>query len=85
MATFPQAADAGFPGLLGWLAEHGITASGPPFIRYTVVDMDAELGIEIGAPVAARTAAGSAAGSSSTAPIRAANQTRPGMRWRSRT
>jgi effector-binding domain-containing protein len=52
MATFPQAADAGFPGLLGWLAEHGITASGPPFIRYAVVDMAAELGIEIGAPVA---------------------------------
>jgi effector-binding domain-containing protein len=53
MATFPQAADAGFPELLGWLGEHGIAPSGPPFIRYHVIDMAAELEIEIGAPVAA--------------------------------
>ena len=53
MATFPQAADTGFPELLGWLGEHGIAPSGPPFIRYHVIDMAAELEIEIGAPVAA--------------------------------
>ena len=53
MATFPQAADTGFPELFGWLGEHGITPSGPPFIRYHVIDMAAELEIEIGAPVAA--------------------------------
>jgi hypothetical protein len=53
MATFPQAADAGFPEILGWLGARGITPSGPPFIRYGVIDMDGELEIEIGAPVAA--------------------------------
>ncbi len=52
METFPQAADAGFPELFGWLAENGVTASGPPFIRYHVIHMEAELEIEIGAPVA---------------------------------
>jgi effector-binding domain-containing protein len=52
MATFPQAADTGFPQLLGWLSEHGVTLAGPPFIRYRVVDMAAELEIEIGAPIA---------------------------------
>ena len=51
MATFPEAADAGFPQLLGWLGEHGVTLAGPPFIRYRVVDMAAGLEIEIGAPV----------------------------------
>jgi effector-binding domain-containing protein len=53
MATFPQAADAGFPELFAWLGEHGVAPSGPPFIRYRVIDMDAELEIEIGAPVVA--------------------------------
>jgi effector-binding domain-containing protein len=52
LVTFPQAADTGFPELFGWLGEHGVTPSGPPFIRYHVVDMDAELEIEIGVPVA---------------------------------
>jgi effector-binding domain-containing protein len=52
MATFPQAADAGFPEIFGWLGDHGVTPSGPPFIRYDVIDMDGELEIEIGVPVA---------------------------------
>ena len=52
MATFPQAADSGFPELFDWLGQRGITPSGPPFIRYHIVDMAAELEIEIGAPVA---------------------------------
>ena len=51
MATFPQAADTGFPELFGWLAEHGITPAGPPFIRYHVIDMAAELEIELAVPV----------------------------------
>jgi effector-binding domain-containing protein len=51
MATFPQAADAGFPQLLGWLGDRGVTPAGPPFIRYRVIDMAADLDIEIGAPV----------------------------------
>jgi effector-binding domain-containing protein len=53
MATFPAAADAGFPELFGWLAEHGIAPAGPPFIRYHVIDMDAELEIELAVPVEA--------------------------------
>ena len=51
MATFPQAADTGFPEVFGWLAEHGITPAGPPFIRYHVIDMAAELEIELAVPV----------------------------------
>jgi effector-binding domain-containing protein len=51
MQTFPQAADTTFPELFGWLAGHGIAPAGPPFIRYHVIDMDAELEIEFGVPV----------------------------------
>jgi effector-binding domain-containing protein len=49
--AFSQAADSTFPELFGWLAEHGITPAGPPFIRYHVIDMAGELEIEFGAPV----------------------------------
>jgi effector-binding domain-containing protein len=51
METFPQAADTGFPELFGWLGQNGVAPSGPPFIRYHVIDMDAELEVEIAAPV----------------------------------
>jgi effector-binding domain-containing protein len=51
MQTFPQAADATFPEVFGWLAERGIAPAGPPFIRYHVIDMDAELEVEFGVPV----------------------------------
>ena len=47
------AVDQGFPELFGWLAQHGITPGGPPFIRYLVIDMAAELRLELGVPVAA--------------------------------
>lgn len=53
MAGFPAAADATFPALLRWLAGHGVAPAGPPFIRYHVIDMSAELQVEFGAPVAA--------------------------------
>ena len=41
------AVDEAFPELFGWLAAHDIQAAGPPFIRYLVVDMAAELQIEL--------------------------------------
>lgn len=53
MATFPAAADTTFPELIGWLGENGVMPAGPPFIRYHVIDMAAELEIEFGWPVAA--------------------------------
>jgi effector-binding domain-containing protein len=51
MASFPEAADTTFPELFGWLHEQGIAPAGPPFIRYHVIDMEAELDIEFGVPV----------------------------------
>jgi effector-binding domain-containing protein len=50
MASLSGAVDEGFPELFGWLAEHGSTVAGPPFIRYLVIDMQAELEIELGVP-----------------------------------
>jgi effector-binding domain-containing protein len=35
-----------------WLAAHGIDSAGPPFWRYVVVDMEAELELETGVAVA---------------------------------
>jgi effector-binding domain-containing protein len=53
MDSFPQAIDTGYPELFGWLAARGLTPAGPPFIRYLVIDMAAELEIELAIPVAA--------------------------------
>jgi effector-binding domain-containing protein len=50
---FPAAVDQCMPELFGWLTGHGITPAGPPFIRYLVIDMAAELEIEFGVPVQA--------------------------------
>ncbi len=50
MDSLSDAVDQGFPELFGWLAAHGITVAGPPFIRYLVIDMQAELEIELGVP-----------------------------------
>ena len=47
------AVDEAFPELFGWMAGHGVSAGGPPFIRYLVIDMAAELEIELGVPVGA--------------------------------
>jgi effector-binding domain-containing protein len=44
--------DRSFPQLFGWLGEHGVTPSGPPFIRFREVDHDGEpLEIEVAAPI----------------------------------
>jgi effector-binding domain-containing protein len=50
MDGLSRAVDEGFPELFGWLAEHAIAPAGPPFIRFQVIDMDAELEIELGIP-----------------------------------
>jgi effector-binding domain-containing protein len=65
METFPSTADAAFPELFGWLQANGMTPAGAPFIRYHVIDMDAELEIEFGIPVAA--------------PVHASGRVRPGL------
>jgi effector-binding domain-containing protein len=52
MDTISEAVDQAFPELFGWLAAHGVAAAGPPFIRYLVIDMAAELEIELAVPVA---------------------------------
>lgn len=36
----------------GWLGKQGVEFAGAPFIRYLVIDMEAQLDIEIGVPVA---------------------------------
>ncbi len=38
--------------VVGWLGAHGAHPTGPPFVRYLVVDMPKGLEIEIGFPVA---------------------------------
>jgi effector-binding domain-containing protein len=53
MDSISGAVDQAFPELFGWLAGHGIAAGGPPFIRYLVIDMAAELEIELAMPVGA--------------------------------
>jgi effector-binding domain-containing protein len=40
-----------------WLGTRGITAVGPPFWRYIVVEMNAELELETGVPVASQISA----------------------------
>ncbi len=44
--------------VFAWLREQGIEPSGPPFIRYRVIDMMAQLDIELGVPVAGAAAGG---------------------------
>lgn len=53
MDTISTAVDSGFPELFGWLASNGVAPTGPPFIRFLVIDMDRELLIELGVPVSA--------------------------------
>jgi effector-binding domain-containing protein len=40
-----------FDGIFTWLSSKGATPAGAPFIRYIVIDMDAELDFEVGLPV----------------------------------
>ncbi len=51
MTTFARVADR-LPEVFGWLAGRHLTPAGPPFFRYRVIDMEAELLIEAGVPVA---------------------------------
>jgi effector-binding domain-containing protein len=51
MATMNEIVDA-IPPLLDWLAAHGQTPSGPPFLRYLVIDMSADMVVQAGVPVA---------------------------------
>lgn len=51
MTTFARVADQ-LPGLFDWLAERGVTPSGPPFFRYLTIDMERQLDVEAGIPVA---------------------------------
>jgi effector-binding domain-containing protein len=53
MGGLSAAVDEAFPELFGWLAAHDVPAAGPPFIRYLVIDMAAELQIELAVPVSA--------------------------------
>jgi DNA gyrase inhibitor GyrI len=52
MATISSAADE-IPGLISWLAARGAAPSGPPFLKYNVIDMERELEIEAGVPITA--------------------------------
>jgi effector-binding domain-containing protein len=51
MTDFAQVADH-LPTMFDWLGSRGIAVTGPPFFRYRVIDMAAELTIESGIPVA---------------------------------
>jgi effector-binding domain-containing protein len=51
MSGISGAVDEAFPELFGWLASHEIEATGPPFTRYLVIDMEALLRLEFGVPV----------------------------------
>ncbi len=65
MDTISAAVDRGFAELFGWLASNGIAPSGPPFIRYLVIDMAGQLQIELGVPV--------------SAPVAGSNRIQPGI------
>jgi effector-binding domain-containing protein len=65
MDTLSEAVDQAFPELFGWLAAQGTEAAGPPFTRYLVIDMAAELKIELAVPV--------------DSPVAASGRVRPGI------
>jgi effector-binding domain-containing protein len=50
MDGISAAVDEAFPELFGWLAEHEIAPTGPPFIRFHVIDMMHDLDIELAVP-----------------------------------
>lgn len=65
MDGMSAAVDESFPELFAWLAGNGIEASGPPFIRYLIIDMAAGLEIELAVPV--------------SAPVTGSGRVRPGV------
>lgn len=52
MQTLDSAIPRGIGEVGAWLGERGIAPSGPPFVRYLVIDMERVLELEIGFPVA---------------------------------
>jgi RNA polymerase sigma-70 factor (ECF subfamily) len=50
MKTIKEAADQ-IPRLTGWLGERGLVPSGPPFVRFLVIDMAADMVLQTGVPV----------------------------------
>ena len=50
MTEFAQVADH-LPVMFSRLAEHGVPVGGPPFFRYRVIEMSADLVVEAGIPV----------------------------------
>ena len=58
MATLEDVLPPLLPELLRRLGERGLAPVGPPFWKYDVIDMDAQLVVEVGVPVADVTAAG---------------------------
>jgi hypothetical protein len=52
MDSFAPVADR-FPEVFGWVAERGLDPVGPPFFRYRVIDMAAEMIVQAGVPLAA--------------------------------
>ena len=52
MSTIPEIADR-LSQIFGFLRLRGITPSGPPFLRYDVIDMAGAMVMEAGVPVAA--------------------------------
>jgi effector-binding domain-containing protein len=51
MATMDEVADELLP-LLDWVTAHGRAPAGPPFLRYLVIDMSADMVVQAGVPVA---------------------------------
>lgn len=50
MSRLAEAADE-MPGLFAWLQRHDHVPDGPPFLRYLVVDMAADLVVQAGVPL----------------------------------
>jgi effector-binding domain-containing protein len=50
MHGLPSVADR-IPELLDWLETQGATPAGPPFFRYNLINMNADLQVEVGVPV----------------------------------
>lgn len=59
MARLKEASDE-IPRLAGWLGERGITPTGPPFVRFLVIDMAADMVVQTGVPTATPVEAGGA-------------------------
>lgn len=53
MSSLPQAIDSTFRRIFAWLGERGIALAGPAFLRFLVIDMEADLEIELAVPVQA--------------------------------